>query len=216
MVLKSEITLFQGVMIMYIKTVKKAFWLYLISSAFASQIFATIIITEILQNPNAVTDTSGEWFEVYNQGTQEVDMNGWTIMDNGADSHVINSSVIIQAGGYAVFGINDDSGVNGGVTLDYTYAGIGLSNSDDELILLDGSLVEIDRVEWDNGLTFPDPYGKSMTLGDVAADNNIGSNWCEATSTFGAGDFGTPGAINDSCGSSSSVSNPAILMYLLN
>jgi len=201
---------------MYIKTIKKVFWLYLLANAFAAQAFATIIITEILQNPNAVSDASGEWFEVYNQGTQAVDMIGWTIKDNGADSHVINNSVVISAGGYAVFGSNGVA--NGGVTVDYIYAtAISLSNGDDELILLDGSLVEIDRVEWDGGPAFPDPIGKSMTLGGLGIDNNIGSNWCEATSTFGDGDFGTPGAANDSCSLNSSLSvNPAILIYLLN
>ena len=42
-----------------------------------------------------------------------------------------------------------------------------------------------------------------MNLDPGAVDhllNDDGSYWCEATSTFGDGDLGTPGADNDSCG----------------
>jgi len=39
-----------------------------------------------------------------------------------------------------------------------------LANGADELVLLDGSSVEIDRVEYDGGPGFPDPNGASMAL----------------------------------------------------
>jgi hypothetical protein len=29
--------------------------------------------------------------------------------------------------------------------------------------------------------------------------NDLGENWCDATSTYGLGDLGTPGAANDTC-----------------
>ena len=63
-----------------------------------------IVITEIMQNPNFLFDTEGEWFEVFNAGATPVDLNGWTISDNGTDSHVIAASAIVPAGGYAVLG----------------------------------------------------------------------------------------------------------------
>jgi hypothetical protein len=72
-----------------------------------------------------------------------------------------------------------------------------MGNSDDEVILLDGSSNEIDRVEYDNGTTFPDPTGASMVLQDPALDNNAGANWCESTTAYGDGDRGTPGSVND-------------------
>ena len=57
--------------------------------------------------------------------------------------------------------------------------------------------VEADRVEYDGGATFPDPNGASMSLIDPALDNNVGANWCEASTPFGDGDLGTPGGAND-------------------
>ncbi|MGB5186630.1 MAG: ExeM/NucH family extracellular endonuclease, partial [Acidimicrobiia bacterium] len=39
--------------------------------------------------------------------------------------------------------------------------------------------------------------GASMALDDPANDNNVGANWCTASTPFGAGDLGTPDATND-------------------
>jgi len=158
-----------------------------------------IVINEIIQNPSAVSDSNGEWFEVYNSTGTGIDINGWTIEDNDFDSHVISNGgpLTVLAGGYLVLGINSDFSTNGGVNVDYQYSGIFLSNGSDELVLLDDSMVEVDRVEWDNGATFPDPNGASMSLKDPALDNNDGANWCTASTPYGDGDLGTPGGAND-------------------
>lgn len=175
----------------------KRFALAAIAALFmTSSASADIIITEIMQNPSAVSDANGEYFEIFNSGGSDVDLNGWTISDDGSDSFDITSSTIVGAGQYFVFGLNGDTGTNGGVNVDFVYSGMFLSNSDDELILTDADTNEVDRVEWDNGSTFPDPNGASMELINIAADNNVGSNWAEATASFGDGDLGTPGSAN--------------------
>jgi predicted extracellular nuclease len=159
-----------------------------------------LVINEVMQNPAAVGDGAGEWFEVYNPTSDAVDINGWTMKDNDFDSHVINNGgpLLVPAGGYLVLGNNADSSTNGGATVDYSYgSGWFLSNSADEVVLLDGSLAEVDRIEYDNGATFPDPNGSSMALTDPTLDNNVGANWCESGTAFGDGDFGSPGAAND-------------------
>lgn len=161
-----------------------------------------VVVNEIMQNPNAVADGSGEWLELYNATGSAIDINGWTIADAGIDSHVINNGgpLLIPAGGFLVLGNNTDTGTNGGVTVDYSYGGSWfLGNSDDEVILSDSSLTEVDRVEYDGGANFPDPAGASMALISTALDNNVGANWCEASTPYGDGDLGTPGAAND-CG----------------
>lgn len=91
-----------------------------------------IVINEIIQNPDAVTDANGEWFELVNTTGSDIDIEGWTIQDNDTDSHVINNGgpLLVPAGGYLVLGINDDSGTNGGVTVDYVFSGIALANGD--------------------------------------------------------------------------------------
>jgi predicted extracellular nuclease len=157
-----------------------------------------IIINEIIQNPSAVSDSNGEWFELYNAGDRDVNINGWTIRDDGFDNHLINngSPLLLPAGGYLVLGRNADSGANGGVMVDYQYSNFFLSNSADEVVLEDNNLTEIDRVEYDGGPSFPDPNGASMSLDNPALDNNVGENWCTSVTPFGAGDLGTPGSRN--------------------
>lgn len=159
-----------------------------------------IIITEILQNPDG-TDTNKEYFEVYNTTATPIDMMGWIISDAGSDSFTVETSVIIAPNSYAVFANEGDAALNGGITnVAYEYDGMALANGDDEIILSCTGTV-IDQVFYDGGAEFPDPDGASMELAIDAlnsTDNDLGSNWGTATSTYGDGtDMGTPGAPND-------------------
>jgi predicted extracellular nuclease len=159
-----------------------------------------VVINEIMQNPSAVSDTNGEWFELINTTGDPIDINGWTIQDTDSDSHVIDNGgpLIIPAAEFLVLARNADSSTNGGVPVDYEYGSdFFLANGADELILTDIAGTEINRVEWDGGPNFPDPNGASMALSDPALDNNIGANWCTAVTPFGDGDLGTPGSAND-------------------
>ena len=160
-----------------------------------------IIISEIMQNPASVTDANGEWFELYNAGASTVDINGWTIRDAGSDSHVIDngSPLNILPGGFLVLARNADSGTNGNFTANYQYASFQLSNSDDEIVLVNGSGVVEDSIAFDGGLNWPDPDGASMVfIGLPTDENNNGSNWLTAISrepsfTGESGDHGSPG-----------------------
>jgi len=156
-----------------------------------------VIITEIMQNPSG-SDTYKEWFEIYNTTNSPIDLSGCVIRDNSSNTHTI-VSLVAPANDYTVLARNGDLALNGGVTEDYVYLGFTLNNTSDQIILTCNS-VEIDRVEYDGGLNFPNPDGASMVLGNVNLDNNVGSNWCTSTTPFGAGDKGTPGTANDSCG----------------
>lgn len=160
-----------------------------------------LVISEIMQNPSAVGDSNGEYFEVYNTTGSAINLIGYEISDFGDDSHTISSSVIVPAFGYAVLGINANTSTNGGVTVDYEYNGFTLANGDDEVILsCDGAV--IDQVNYDGGPSFPDPNGASMSLNPDfldAVSNDTGDNWCASTSSFGDGDLGTPGGDNDIC-----------------
>ena len=165
-------------------------------SGFALAADTDIVITEIMQNPLVLLDADGEWFEIHNTGGTPVDLNGWTIKDNDSDSHVVAGSAVVPAGGYAVLGINAVAMASEGVTLLYQYSGITLANGGDEVVLLNGSLTEIDRVEYDGGPVWPDPNGASMMWNEASGDNNVGTNWSTSTAVFGSGDLGTPGAAN--------------------
>jgi hypothetical protein len=170
-----------------------------------------LVINEVMQNPSSVFDDAGEWFELFNPGPNDVDIEGWTVKDDGSDSFVIASaagSLVVPAGGYVVIGNNADTATNGGVQVDYAWGTdeMFLSNGSDELELLDAALNSIDRIAWDNGATFPDPNGSSMSLNVAFAnvtDNDAGVNWSVFLCPIGGnpfnGDDGTPGAVNDVC-----------------
>ncbi|MBN2279874.1 MAG: lamin tail domain-containing protein [Candidatus Marinimicrobia bacterium] len=175
---------------------KKIAMILMVLSVFGGVVFGAIIISEIMQNPSKVTDSNGEWFEVYNSSSSPINLNGWRIKDNGSDSHIISGDLIVPPKGFAVLGNNTDFSTNGGVIVNYQFPStFYLGNNADELIILDDFNNEIDKVEWDGGTAFPDPNGASMVfIGNVTDNNNIGSNWKTATTPWGTGtDLGSPG-----------------------
>ncbi len=152
-----------------------------------------LVISEIMQNPSAVFDSAGEWFEVYNATASPIEMQGLVFSDNSSNTFTVESSLIVAAGDFVVFGVNGDTGTNGGVPVDYVWtSAFQLSNGDDEIILVDGP-TEVDRVEYDDGAGWPDPNGASMFLLDLNSDNNVNTSWGTSTQPYGDGDLGTPG-----------------------
>ena len=161
--------------------------------------FPQVVINEIMQNPEFVGDTEGEWLELHNTGDAQIDIAGWTIRDNGSNSHLIEPAepLVIPPGGFLVLGRNADPLINGNVPVAYAYGSdITFSNGVDQLILENPDGDEQDRVEYDDGMTFPDPTGASMELIHPAADNSLGAFWKEAVFSWGGNDRGTPGSAN--------------------
>ena len=167
-----------------------------------------IVITEIMKDPVAAKDSEGEWFEIHNATDDDINLNGWLLMDEGADvvADVVEifdyDGVVVPAGAYFILATNGDYDLNGGVGADYVYGeGFNLANKEDEVILKYDEIV-VDQVAYDNGLQFPDAPGKSMSL-DLAqtdaASNDLGAAWCDATTIFGKGDYGSPGQANAAC-----------------
>jgi hypothetical protein len=173
-----------------------------------------LVITEIMKDSSFAFDDQGEWIEIHNVTANPIDIEGFTIADDGTDSHTITSGgpLFVPAGGYVTLGSNGVCGQNGGIAHDYVYGGtlsFFLANSDDEVVLLDTNAIEIDRVAYDNGITFPDTEGRALSLDPTkldATDNDVGANWTSATCNLGTGcgliyntDRGTPGADNGTC-----------------
>lgn len=158
-----------------------------------------VIINEIMKNPSAVADSVGEWFELYNTTNSDINIDGWTIRDLGFDTHTIDNggSLLIPAHGYLVLGASADTIANGETPLQYAYGvNWALANWGDEIVLLDENGNEINRVAY-NDSDFPNPDGASLALIDANLNNSVGAHWCEATTPYGFGDLGTPGAAND-------------------
>ncbi|GEM_PF-1969825 len=160
-----------------------------------------IIITEIMQNPKAVANNAQEWFELYNTRDYQIDINGWEIYDEGYDFHQIANGgyLWVPPKGYLVLGLTGNYGAH---NVSYHYPpGLLLGNASDGLVLAFQGII-VDQVFWDDGATFPDPGGASMSLDPSRYShtlNDQGINWCTATTQMADGDLGTPGLPNPPC-----------------
>ncbi len=167
--------------------------------------FGDLVITEVMNNPEAVADPDGEWIEVLNQGLDTLYLNGLTLRSEGEDDHVISSSIPlpVEPGEYAVVASNSDARSNGGVNALYGWTNISLSNESDTIAIYAGSTL-LDDLEWDDGASMPDPNGASMNLDDLylgASLNDVPNGWCASYDQWASGsDYGSPGAINVLCG----------------
>ena len=67
-----------------------------------------LLITEIMANPLAVTDTLGEWFELFNPTTESIDLSGLLLSDDGSNKHNISSAtpLLVNSGSYFVMARN--------------------------------------------------------------------------------------------------------------
>lgn len=155
-----------------------------------------LIITEVMANPDSVSDLAGEWFELHNLTGNSLDINGLTLSDNGSNLHVIDNggSLVIDPFGYIVLGRNGVTATNGGYTAGYVYDNFVLSNSEDEIII-SSSGTEIVRLEYDAGFAVA---GKSQELSGKVDFSLDGSNYVSSRTVYGIGDFGTPGGAGDS------------------
>ena len=167
-----------------------------------------LVITEIMPQPLG-DDTLTEWFEV--KVLADVDLNGIGL-DRAGDTSmppdVISSPNCIRvvAGSYIVFARNIDMATNGGLPAASIKGTFGFSlvngstavGSAGDIQILSGDSV-IDAVSWtastaDHSLSL-DPDLENAVLND----NVSTSNFCNGATSYGAGGFGTPGAINEQC-----------------
>src|SRR5204862_354067 len=73
-------------------------------------------ITEVMVNPGTVSDTVGEWIELYDASASDIDLYGWVLYSDDGGYLTITSSLVVAAGGYVVLGVDADTTLNGGVT----------------------------------------------------------------------------------------------------
>ena len=151
----------------------------------------SIVFNEIHYNPASSQgdDTAYEFLELYNYGSSDVDISGWTL-SNGL-SYTIPNSTTLSAGSYLVLAVNNS---NYSGSLDWGSG--GLSNGGEQITLSDGSSNVIDDLTYDDNSTWgsgADGLGSSLELISASSDNSNGSNW-ESSGLFG----GTPGRANRS------------------
>ena len=164
-----------------------------------------LVITEFLAQPSAVPDIDGEWVELYNATAQSMNLNGFTLHDDTTPGHTIATDLFVGAGDYVLLARNSAAAANGNVPADYQYADFVLDDDVDEIVVT-FETVEIDRVEYDLGAYAWSLFSQSSSLdSDLGVPDSVLNDdpvfWCASTSLLDGldGDFGTPGAVNDSC-----------------
>ncbi len=158
-----------------------------------------LIITEFMANPAMVSDTKGEWIEIFNTTDTDIILNGLIISDTGSNKHTLSSDddLIISAGGFFLMARNNDPGENGGMTPDYKYKNFSLSNAEDEIILSMDDQTILDELAYNSD--WPSYSGASLELDPGVLnpeDNDTPDKWHPAVDVYGEGDFGTPGLYN--------------------
>ncbi len=171
-----------------------------------------LVITEVMPDPEAASDSDGEWFEA--KVMSDVDLNGLGLDRAGDTSkpNVIQSPdcVPAQAGDYVVFAKKDSSQINGGlpeVKGIFTFSLVsGTVDMPGDVRLVvgedDKNVIVIDAITW----TSADLEKAHSLQLDFAKKvdpvvNDERSNFCSAPTTkpYGDGDFGTPATDNAVC-----------------
>jgi hypothetical protein len=154
-----------------------------------------LVISELMIDPRARSDTEGEWFELYNPGDRELDAFGCALADGSAQPRLLPEHLPIAPGAYVVVARGEQPGFEPDLVTSFS-----LKNGADALELnCDGVL--IDRVAYDKAQGFPVAAGAAISLDPAsvaAADNDLPQVWCLATSDYG-GDLGTPAQPNPPC-----------------
>lgn len=163
-----------------------------------------VLITELMPDAGAVSDTEGEWFEVY--VARDVDLNGLelgTALGSVGFRVEQDACLRVAAGSHVVFAKNA-AGANGGLpsdAIDYDTLTLGNGATAAQpgtlFVGLGGTVLDVAR--W-----FTSAAGVSRSLDREvrgADGNDAESSWCAAAAddTFGDGDRGTPGEANPTC-----------------
>ncbi|MCB9678318.1 MAG: lamin tail domain-containing protein [Alphaproteobacteria bacterium] len=165
-----------------------------------------LVFSELMINPEVVSDDMGEWVELYNTASYPIDVSGYTFHDLDYDSWELSGPFIVPPGGYYVLCAETDASLNGGVPCDGWFqrvslgGGLALANVPDEVVLSRPDGVEIDRLEYDetwftNGVAI----GVDPSALDEDGNDDLDA-WCDQVSVVSTGgEPGTPGQANDPC-----------------
>ena len=153
-----------------------------------------VVINEVMANPRAVADERGEWIELRSLEDDALDLRGWRIISENDVGVDIDRSVVLPPKGIIVLARDGDVRANGGVRASYAYGSrVALGNGADWIALKTPDGATVDSVAWTSPLR-----GRSRAVVDAAMRQAdiAGRGWATSTTTFGDGDFGTPGASN--------------------
>ncbi len=124
-------------------------------------------ITEYLANPVVVADSANEYFELFNQREQAVNLNGLIVRDEGSNEFTI-IDLVIPGRGFSVLSNGDGSQL--GIRPDYQYgSAMALTNSSDEILLLTPGEQLLATLRFSDG----DFFGAGVAHELIQGDRNL-------------------------------------------
>lgn len=157
-----------------------------------------IIITEINYNSEN-SASSGDWFELFNNGSDAIDISGWQVADaTGVNTFHIPSPTILEPNAYLVLSNDLESFSTKNPTVENVIGELNfkLNNIGDRiaLIALNGdtisNVVFADSSGWPQGA---DGTGRTLELKNYFGDQNDPTNWFDGCM------FGSPGVAYSPC-----------------
>ena len=155
-----------------------------------------LVITEVMPDPSAAPDATGEWVEVLIN--RDVDLNDVGIVGASGTPVVLSSQQCARftAGSYVIFARSTDAAMNGGLPR-VDGGSVSLTNTNGTVRVILGA-TELDSILWPSARA-----GRSIQLSSglsAPTDNDVATNLCDGNAVYGAGDQGTPGSANRDCG----------------
>ena len=147
-----------------------------------------LYISEFFPNPGAVSDSKGEWMEIYNNSNIAINLNGYKLTVNNSE-FIIAQDLIIESKKALVLCNHQNINENGGIECDFEYSGLSLINS--------GGTVSIEKDDFKNEISYD--------AGDVESSYSI--EVCDFLSEslklsenqLPSGDYASPGVVTESC-----------------
>jgi hypothetical protein len=165
-----------------------------------------LVISEFMDEPSAVEQGLGEWFELVNVSPQAVNLEGWRFTDEAGEGFTVEGALVVEAGGRSLFAVEGDAALNGGlpeVDYVYPYELFPLRSYDDDDIQLIAGELSMDAVSYRNVDPWDSQPGSSHYLcpDAVDAERNDEVGWwgttpADGSYSYGDGDHGTPGDDN--------------------
>lgn len=155
-----------------------------------------VVINEICYN-SCEDGNSNDWVEFFNPNYEAIDMSNWVFSDSEiGNNYVFPEGTIIHPRQYVVVcRYMDEFNQNYDLPFVYGDFGFNLSNSGDQLKLIDSLGVVVDSVNYSDDFPWPtrvDGDCYTLELIDYLSDNNNAGNWTDSTI------YGSPGETNPS------------------
>ncbi len=165
-------------------------------------------ISEVMHTSSSTSTT--EYVELTNNTNNLLNLNGLSVAFRNSIGTTLGSftvgsgstPVVINRKGTFVLAQNTDTATNGGVSANFAYGTDVDLDKSGQIQLISGSTVVED---FTYTTSFPQTTGRAMNLSSLVVGSRGNSRpwyWCdsELTAVLSGGDYGTPNAVNSSCG----------------